>query len=75
MNYVKISHWSQTKLEQTWNKCNATVTVLAAYVACKSLIYKGNLCGDPYEIRTRIAAVKGRLNAVSTSHKRQNQAI
>ena len=28
--------------------------------ACKSLIYKGNFCGDPYEIRTRIAAVKGR---------------
>ena len=34
-----------------------------------------NICGDPYEIRTRIPAVKGRLNAVSTPHKRQNQAI
>jgi hypothetical protein len=43
--------------------------------ACKSLIYKGNFGGDPYEIRTRIVAVKGLLNAVSTTHKRQNQAI
>jgi len=43
--------------------------------ACKSLIYKGKLCGDPYEIRTRIAAVKGRLKAVSASHIWRNQAI
>jgi hypothetical protein len=44
-------------------------------ISLKSLIYIEKLSGDPYEIRTRIAAVKVLLNAVSTSHKRQNQAI
>ena len=48
---------------------------IAVTIACKLLIYKGKLSGDPYEIRTRIAAVKGRLKAVSTSHIWRNQAI